>query len=171
MEKVSTFKEFVTASGTFIAEFNDFVKRHNLKGNSLPDHICFKCSTTEYYERLKKLFDFESQFMYQSIISSRRITYIKFKIPLETDLGPIWYLELSDQKPDGSQVDGFDHIEIYSTDLSYDDFVKKFEIEGENIMKVARQHHTTYDIQLSSGFGIKLTSEQLIEKIKREEMK
>lgn len=169
--KISTFKEFVSKSGPYVAEFNDFVKRHDLKGKSLPDHICYKCGTTEHYEVLKKLFDFESQFIYQSIISDRRISYIKFKMPIQTDLGPIWYLELSDRKPDGSQPDGFDHIEIYSTDLPYEDFIKKFEKEGENVMKVSRPHHTTHDIQFPSEFGVKLSQEQLIDKIKAKEMK
>ncbi len=168
---LSNISAFFKSAAPVIKEFNSFIKKYSLKKFAVPDHICYKCSSSENFESMRKLFESESEFIYQSIISKRRIAYIKFKKPIETDLGPIWFLELSDQKPDGSQKDIFDHIEMYSPKLSYENFAMKLQKAGVKMIEVQKPHHTTYEIQLSSGFEVKITPELLLEKIKREEIK
>ena len=84
-------------------------------------------------------------------------------------MGPILFLELSDQKPNGSQMGGFDHIELYPTAISYDDLVEKLEM-SEKIIKVERPHHPTHDIDIGGGFLARLEPGALIEKIKTSEM-
>jgi hypothetical protein len=135
------------------------------------DHICYKCGSTEDFERIRAIFESESHFIYQSIISKRRIAIVKFKKGIDTILGPIYYLELSDQKPDGSQVNGFDHIEIFPTTGSVEELSDHISGKGITVVKVERPHHTTYDLEIGEGYAIKLTTEPLVEKIKREEMK
>jgi hypothetical protein len=85
-------------------------------------------------------------------------------------LGDIWFLELSDQKPDGSQKSGFDHIEIYPTTGTVQDLANDLESKGVQLRKVERPHHTTIDGHLPGGFLIRLEPEALIEKIKTTEM-
>lgn len=167
---ISNIQDFFTQSRPFVELFNAFAKKHSLPGNAKADHICYKCDSRESFEKLHTLFEYESEYMYQSIISKRPIAIIKFKTPIETDLGPIWYLELSDQKPDASQKDGFDHIEVYATSGSYDDMVTKLKA-SENVIEVIRPHHSTHDIDIGSGFLFRCTQGPLIEKIKSEEMK
>ncbi len=151
-----------------ISRFNDWVKTHSPA--ALADHICFKCADHEEFERVRALFEHESEFIYQSIISGRPIAVIKFKASIESALGPIWYLELSDQKPDGSQKSGFDHIEIFPVDGSMESLADSLKNTGVHFEKVIRPHHTTFDTTIFDNFKVRLEPEPLIEKIKRDEM-
>ncbi len=63
-------------AGEKIAEFNEFCCGHDLAHLLKADHIGIKCSAKEKYEFQRGLFDFESEFIYQSIISQRRITIV-----------------------------------------------------------------------------------------------
>ena len=45
--------------------------------------------------------------------------------PAQGAIGTINFLELSDQKPDNSQRDGFDHIEAYAVGRSHAEMVKE----------------------------------------------
>lgn len=163
-------EEFYLESNRLVEKFNSFVDRNKLQDYTLADHICYKCGDSKTFESIRKILENESAFIYQSIISKRRISIIKFKNGIETALGPIFYLELSDQKPDGSQLSGFDHIEIYPKGISYEELIKRLENSGEKLVKVERPHHTTYDIVLEGNLSVKLSQEPLINKIKREEM-
>ncbi len=165
-ETIDAFKD---ESRTLTGLFDAFARKHALEGKAAADHICYKCGSSDTFERLRALFEYESAYEYQSIISKRRIAYIRFKEGIETVLGTIMYLELSDQKPDGSQKDGFDHIEVYPVVGTYDELVMLLE-ETETVIKVERPHHTTHDVELNEGFIFRCEHEPLIEKIKREEM-
>ena len=108
-----------------LEEFDAFCKEHGLVGLVRVDHIGLRCSSDDIYQRQKKLFDFESRFIYKSIISKRQISIIGLLQGLPTIVGEINYLELSNQKPDGSQRDVFDHCEVVPTTISYDELVEK----------------------------------------------
>ncbi len=165
-----TLDEFIHESEKIVSVFNSFAQKNNLAGKVVADHICYKCGSSESFERLRALFEKESEFIYQSIISERRIAIIKFKEGIETNLGLVMFLELSDQKPDGSQNEGFDHIEVYPVSSTYEELVSLLE-QTETVIKVERPHHTTHDIRLEGGFIFRCEHEPLLEKIKREEMK
>lgn len=161
-------EEFFTAAEESVKFFNTWVAE--CSPDAVADHICYKCSSTEEFEALRKILENHSDFIYQSIISHRRIAIIKFLKPIASNLGDIWYLELSDQKPDGSQTSGFDHIEIYPREGSLDDFARQLQKQGMTLEKTVRPHHTTYDVLLNKAFKVRLEPDALIEKIKREEM-
>jgi predicted metalloenzyme YecM len=112
---ISSAETFYTQSKSIIRTFDTFIAKHALKGECLVDHICNKCGSRQSFEALRDIFEWEGEYVYQSIISKRPIAFIKFKKPINTALGDIYYLELSDQKPDSSQKEGFDHIEIIPT--------------------------------------------------------
>lgn len=153
--------------------------------NAFVDHIGFKCSSREEFTFLRDMLDPVRRFRYESTISGRTIAIIAFerdapampkgwkRTPGHTLLGMVNYLELSDQKPDGSQRSGFDHFEIVSragtpemmaTHLSKIDSRYQFFPSG-------RAHHPTYDMRIpGSGLKIRIEPEPLIEKIRREEM-
>lgn len=159
---------FLTTAQPFVETFNAWAAISSPQAKA--DHICFRCSSNSEFEQVRSLFEHESSFIYQSIISKRRIAVIKFNQPIKTILGEIWYLELSDQKPDGSQKNGFEHIEIYPTESSVDAFAAVLEQKGTRFEKVIRPHHTTYDAVMSGTFKVKLEDGALIDKIKRDEM-
>jgi predicted metalloenzyme YecM len=166
---MESIEKFYTESAEFVALFDAFATRHDLQGKACADHICYKCGSKESFERMRELFESRSEYLYQSIISKRRIAIIRLKPGIQTSLGVINFLELSDQKPDNSQHDDFDHIEAYPVGQSYDAMVKAFEAT-ERVVKVERPHHTTHDIDIGEGFLFRCTHEPLIEKIRNSEM-
>lgn len=152
-----------------LQEFERFCADYSLAGRVRADHLGFKCKSKEDYEVRRALFELTERFVYQSIIGGRRICIIGLSTGLHTSVGTLEYLELSDQKPDGSQVDAIDHLEIIPLE-SYESLVEELKGKGVAIKEVTRPHHTTYDIILPSGFVVKLSRELLLDKIKREEM-
>lgn len=159
---------FFTESRFIIDRFSAWVAQTGV--DALADHICYKCGSREEFVALRTMFETESVFIYQSIISQRPIAVIRMASVIASPLGDIAFLELSDQKPDGSQVSGFDHIEIFSRTRTMDDLALDLEAKGVIFTKVVRPHHTTYDADLGDGFKVRLTSEHLVDKIKRDEM-
>ena len=168
---ITTLEDFYEEVKPLVSSFALFMEKYGLKDIAKPDHLCYKCVSQEEYEQMKPLFDFESDYVYQSIISERRIAIVRLKKSIDTPFGPLGFLELSDQKKDGSQKSGFDHIEIYPVKGTYLELIQKIENQGAEIKKVVRPHHTTHDIEIESGFLIRLEEEPLEDKIKREEMK
>lgn len=164
-------QKFFETAAPVIAAFGTFATDHQLAGRAAAEHICYKCASSASFEAIRAMFESESTFIYQSIISKRRIAIIRFREPLDTALGPITVLELSDQKPDGSQTEGFDHVEIYPTTGSIDDLVAYLQSKDVAIETVSRPHHTTHDIVLAGGFKVRIEDEPLLNKIKREEMR
>lgn len=152
-----------------IEEFDRFTAERFSTEEVRADHICYKCESKETFESIRELFESESIFVYQSIISSRRICYIKFKEPLKSIYGPIWFLELSDQKIDGSQKNSFDHIEVNPVSITYEAMVSKL-AESMEVIHIERPHHITDDVVLKNGLLFRCSREPLVDKIKREEM-
>src|SRR5665213_2804314 len=119
-------EEFYSESEKYVALFDAFAAKHHLVGRAQADHLCYKCGSKESFEKLRELFESASEYIYQSVISNRRIAIVRFKKGIETSLGTIHFLELSDQKPDRSQQGGFDHIEAYATGRTYNEMVREF---------------------------------------------
>ncbi|MEI6864382.1 MAG: VOC family protein [Candidatus Adlerbacteria bacterium] len=163
---MKSIEDFYTGAVPYIGLFNAFAQKHELVGATGADHLCYKCGSMEGFEDVRAVLEEGSTYLYQTIISGRRIAYIKLKKPIETVLGPIWFIELSDQKPDGSQTDSYDHIEVFPTALTYHEMVERLE-KTEKVIHVARPHHTTDDIDIG-GFLFRCTQGALIEKIKLE---
>ena len=164
-----TTQEFFGAAERLVAIFDTWVGQYS--PTAIADHICYKCGSIEEFEAIRRLFEAESEFIYQSIISGRRIAIIKFTKAIPTTLGEIWFLELSDQKPDGSQKSEFDHIEIYPITEPMGDLAADLESKGVVIEKVVRPHHTTFDAVIEGSFKVRIEPERLMTKIVRDEMK
>jgi len=163
-----SYDSFCTEAKNVIDVFDTWVT--HTRPEAIADHICYKCGSREEFEQLRLLFETHSSYIHQSPIAGRPIAYIKFLEPLNTSLGDIWFLELSDQKPNHSQVSGFDHIEIYPEQGSIETLVSDLESKGVQFKNVVRPHHTTFDTTLESGLKIRLEPEALIEKIIKEEL-
>ncbi len=164
----ATIDAFYEEADPFVNQFNEWAKE--LRFAALADHICYKCASANEFEDLRRLFETNSAFIYQSFISNRRIAIVKLPRAIKTHLGPIWFLELSDQKPDGSQSSGFDHVEIYPASSTAAYMIEKIGKRGFPFDRVERPHHTTYDLRFDNGFKIRVEDEPLVEKIKRKEM-
>lgn len=165
-----TIIEFFSGAIADIAAFNAFATKNELSNRAKADHICYKCGSTESFEAIRAMFEGESAFVYQSIISKRRIAIIRFRNAIKTALGDINVLELSDQKPDNSQVDGFDHIEVYPTAGTTNELVDYLRSCNVTIDTADRPHHVTHDLILANGFKVRIEDGPLLEKIVREEI-
>jgi predicted metalloenzyme YecM len=172
IEVFYTVDAFFAAARPIITAFNAWVKTYEPK--AIADHLCYKCGSAQEFERIRKLFEGESAYIRQSIISGRRIAVIRFKGPdpsqvaIPTKLGDIHYLELSDQKPDGSQKSGFDHIEIVPTRGTMKTLAERLMERGVPFTKSVRPHHTTYDTVITGGYEVRLESEMLARKVAKE---
>jgi predicted metalloenzyme YecM len=134
------------------------------------DHICYKCESNIEYENIRKFFEFEDKFVYQSIISKRRIAYIGFETPSKSLFGDVNYLELSDQKPDNSQKSECDRIEPIIDSITYAELLNRFSINDLKIQENIKPHHSTHDIKFPNGVKIKMNHEPLVNKIYRDEL-
>ena len=161
-------RTFFAGAEAPLRSFDLWCKQHLPAGRV--DHIGYKCGSREEFESLREQLESASAYIYQSFISGRRIAIIKLQEALATELGSICFLELSDQKPDGSQVSGFDHLEIYPVEQDFTVFVKGLIEKGIPFEQTVRPHHTTYDAKLTEAFKIRLEEEPLIKKIAREEI-
>jgi predicted metalloenzyme YecM len=169
-----TLEEFLKDASICIKVFDAFAQSRKIAGLAYADHICYKCDSKRVFESVRAMFEEHSIFIYQSIISERRIAYIKLRGSLPSILGPIRYVELSDQKPDGSQKNGIDHVEVCPAQkitpggASYTMLVQRLQ-ETSMVREVVRPHHTTHDIDIGDDFIFRCAGEPLIDKIKREE--
>lgn len=159
---------FLDQSSEIVQVFNEFVTKYSLQDFVSVDHICFKCDSGESFEEWRKVFEREGKNLYQAIISKRRIATITFKNPINTLAGQINYLELSDQKPDNSQTEGFDHIEFYPKSKSLEEVLEIFESREVSFIKDVKPHITQYIIEVGK-YNFRLASERLVDKIKKEE--
>lgn len=164
---ISTAADFYQEAQKALALVNQFSEQQALPGLAVPDHLGYKCRSSSTYLALQDILGREAQWLYQSFISGRRISIIRTQQSILSFLGPINLIELSDQKPDGRQVDGFDHIELYPT-IGYDELLSILIKRKLPFHEVARPHHTTHDLRLADGFLIRLTRERLADKIRGE---
>lgn len=167
---ITTFEAFYREAMPQLALLESFFGKHQLVGLAKIDHIGYKCASSREFEELRRVLEEKSVFIFQSLVSGRRIAIVKLRTGFETSLGSCTYLELSDQKRNMSQVSGFDHAEIYPTGHAYDDLVAYLAGRGDVPRRAQKPHHTTDDIDIDVNFTLKLSLEPLIEKIKREEM-
>jgi predicted metalloenzyme YecM len=162
-------KEIIKKLQDYLDLFSKYLKENNFNISGIKiDHICYKCESNEEYERLKSFFEFESKFVYQSIISGRRIAYIGFRTPLISIFGNVFYLELSDQKTDNSQKSKCDHIEPVPNGITYEEMIERFSMDGLEIEENIKPHHSTHDLVLPNGVKIKMSHEPLVNTIYRE---
>lgn len=166
---IQNIEEFFIQAQKSLESVNNFFEKHDLKGHIQADHLGYTCSIPQEFESLRKIFENESLYLYQSIISKRRISIIRLQRGIWSSAGDMYCLELSDQKPDNSFVSGFDHLEVYPKNESVEDLLKILQEKNIDIKKTEKPHHTTWDFFVE-GFKVRIEKNALIEKIKQEEM-
>ena len=163
---IQSIDQFFSEAEPWITSYDSWIAQHDVKAVS--DHICFKCDSSAEYESMRAVFESDSQFIFQSIVSGRRISIIGLPRDINTKLGTINILELSDQKPDGSQQSGFDHIELFPARGTRTSLVNEFKLQGVDIKEIKRPHHTTWDTFIDGNFKARLEDGPLLDKIKNE---
>lgn len=166
---METLQEFLNEAKPLFAAVDGFANEYNASMLAQADHFCYKCGSREEYETLKAMLEmYATDFCHTAKISGRDITTMRLGVGVTTRFGPCSVLELSDQKPDNSQVSGFDHVEIFPVARTYENLLAALTARGAAFTQVGRPHHTTHDHKLPGGFTLRLTQGPLIEKIKEE---
>lgn len=154
-----------------------FLEKTGLRDCISPDHVGYKCSSTEEYEAIKSSLLLMAELENETVISGRRIAYFKLgcSIAISTEAGAIEYVELQDQKPDNSQTSRFDHLEIVPKGINHSDLIDRIETLGYTVAIDDKSHHTTWrivapDQSTNDGPILKISIGRLIEKIREEEL-
>lgn len=162
--------ELKTLLQNYLDKFGDFCKERSINTEGIGvDHICYRCVSKEEFEEIRGVLEFEEAYIHQSIISKRRIAYVGFQEPLNSICGPVYYLELSDQKPDRSQVSSCDHIEPIPLNISFEEMKRRFTETGLPIEENNKPHHSTSDMYLPNGVTVKMSHEALVHTIIKSE--
>jgi predicted metalloenzyme YecM len=167
---ITTLTPFYTQAEEKIRDFNAFVQQTACHEKIIPDHFGYRCSSHEEFLTLREVLTSEANYFYQSIIAGRPIALFKLTKALQTTAGILSFLELSDQKPDGSQKSGFDHVEFFPKEADVGDLVTFFQTRGIVFTKAERPHHPTFDHRLESGLVVRIETTALLQKIITEEM-
>jgi predicted metalloenzyme YecM len=155
-----------------VFQLDNFCEINGLQGLMKADLVCIKCSSKEVYDARRNYYDMDSRFIYQAVVSGRRIALVGLKDGLKTGVGDIGVLEIVDQKADNSQIDRLSHIAIVPTGISYEEVVEKLKSNGANLEDVSRgDGYTATDVILPTTFRIRIEKEPLLDRIKREELK
>lgn len=163
--------EFYRATKSIVDSFNTWYARYGrFSKECKTDHVCFKCASSQEFETLRRLFEIPETSFYQSIHSGRRIAVIQLPKPIITSHGDIWFLELSDQKPDMSQVSGFDHIALFPPTAPCRVVVDLLENrEGIEFVYKFHPNDSVYVTNLKGGFKLHLTETSLLNRIRGRE--
>ncbi|MFO0702519.1 MAG: VOC family protein [Candidatus Andersenbacteria bacterium] len=162
--------EFLAGGLAPIVTLNQIAEDYGLVGRARADHLCYKCGDHASYLHLREVLEPYADYNHVAPIGGRMISYLKLREPLSTVLGPIWYIELSDQKPDGSQHEGFDHVEVYPTESSMRALAVHLEARGLQTSAGSCPTHETIDVRRIKGLKLRIEAGPLVEKIAREEM-
>lgn len=157
-------------SRALVAQFNEFCELNALIGLIQADYMCIKCSDADIYEGRRLEYEEVSSFMYQSLVSGRRVALFRLTESIATKVGDIKYLMLCDQKSDGSQDDRVAYFEVVATPGNYETVVEKLKAREVPVKETVRPHFTSYDATLPTGFTVRIAKEAIIDKIKREEV-
>ncbi len=120
------------------------------------DHIGYKCGSHAEYVAIRDMFLSDTRFIeWKNVekISDRMIFVFELK-PYLTGFFRDLYLELQDQKPDKSQVSGFDHVELFpEKGHTTQDVVDYFISQGFIVTKNTKSHSPTDDVDSQKQFG------------------
>ena len=164
------------------AKHDHFINDPNLGRRMFADHFSYKCREFREFAEIRGRFEEHddgwraSRFIYQSIVSGRRVAVIGLVDPIVTPMGDLRVLELSEPKPMSAAIDGFDHVEVVTieelrwTALVMNDSSSM--LKSPFILK-ERPHHVTWDAKIlpdrrrrrRQPFILRLTDEPLVAKI------
>ena len=161
------YQDFKRDSATYLELCDQFMGRLNLHERVVVDHICFKCGSSEEYNQIRNVLETDppSRYVYQVMLSRRRVGYFGLRDPIKMGHAAVASVELADRKPVHDDKSGFHHVEIYPIAMSYDEMIGEMRDAGEDVELKRRLHHTTHDIKLPSGFIIRFTDKPLIKHI------
>ncbi|MEN9582403.1 MAG: YecM protein [Candidatus Parcubacteria bacterium] len=135
----------------------------------ITDHICYRCGSNKSFKELYEAYCERAALIDVSQFGGRSIAYFLLNSHFDTKmLGDIRYLELCDQKLDGSQVEGFEHVEVYPRNVGHMNSIIAGLRKTDNVVVKVRPGRTTYDIRVTMGLTFTIEPEPLIEKIMRE---
>ena len=80
--------------------------------------------------------------------------------------GDISLLELFDQKPDGSQKAGFNHIEIHPKTGTLQGLVNRCRQQDITVHETRRERGKTYHVDIEGGFKVHFEWDSILARVK-----
>lgn len=151
-----------------LAPVNAWANAKGILGNVRADHIGFTCASDDEFRAMMERQAQEFAWVHTVLLSGRLVAYAKLRASAASAFGPVHFVEISAQKPDGSQASRFNHLEVACGGMKMETVVAHWRTRGVTGMPSGRIHHPTYDIVLDGGFEIRIEPEPLVEKIVRE---
>jgi hypothetical protein len=167
---ISSLEQYFRQGSAHVATFNAFVVKERIAERIRADHVCYRCDSSTLYDHVRRLFEMESRFIYQSLLGGRRVAYISTLRSFETEAGPLRFLQLTDARPQHCDKAQFHHVEAYPTDGNYDLLISELGTRV-NMTLDRRDHHVTHDVVLDGGLILRLTRWPFLERIKVDELK
>lgn len=163
-----TLNEMITQANEFLTKAFAELERKNfaLDKHWHIDHLCYRTSTQENYQTVKKRFESFSKLLIESEVNGRLISTFKLPQPIIFKNWKIDVIEIPAPKKGKITNDGFEHFEIVC-DLSFDEIKKlyagfKFDESGLS-KKLNPELEVVFD-----GFALKFHRLYLEEVIKLE---
>lgn len=89
------------------------------------DHLCFRTSSLDNYEEMKRIFSGLGTLLVESDVNGRDIATYKFHEPIIYKNYIIPLVEVPAPKPGRDIDEGWEHIEVV-IDISFDELMKKY---------------------------------------------
>lgn len=89
------------------------------------DHLCYRTSSLEEYNKLKEQFSTQHYFLVESQVGGRMICSFRLKTPVKYKNFEIPLIELPAPKENKDTLSGYEHIEIVCKN-SFEDLRKRF---------------------------------------------
>jgi uncharacterized protein len=147
--------EFIDQARHFLENIFQKMESKNifLKEHWNVDHLCFRVSSIEKYEKYKQIFSNWSQLLIESEINGRMIASYKLNAPILFKHYKIEVVELPAPKPGSKTPDGFEHIEVVC-DLSFSEIKKLYPLCDFNESGLNKSFNQDIKVQLN-GFALK----------------
>jgi uncharacterized protein len=147
--------EFIDQAHLFLENIFQKMEAKNifLKEHWNVDHLCFRVSSIEKYEKYKQIFSSWSQLLIESEINGRMIASYKLNAPILFKHFKIEVVELPAPKPGRKTPDGFEHIEVVC-DLSFSEIKKLYPFCDFDESGLNKSFNQDIKVQLN-GFALK----------------
>ena len=101
--------------------WNEIQSTYVLENSAYPDHICYRTSSSDNYEKSKNLISTIAILLIESEVNGRNIATYRLNEPIIIDSkNSIWIIEIPAPKKNSHYDEGFEHIEIV-TQLNFED--------------------------------------------------
>jgi len=123
------------------------------------DHICYRTSSIENYERAKESASLVGDLLIESLINGRDIATYRLREPIHYQHWNIELLEIPAPKAGKITADGFEHIEVV-IDQSFESLIQRYSWLNFSLKAINKRINPDIELELK-GMAIKFHHQSL----------